>query len=344
MQSEICIKMYPTCKLVQGSKFSAVYDLDRRQLYRFDSAYYPLFSELEKGSWREGTEQGLEPDAAKQVVVVLEMAQTNEIVYRTSDPAGDMFEALSEEWHSPHEMQNCIVDVADMDHDWIALRASLDELRCPGLQIRCFSDLVDLQKMLEILEVFGGSCVANLQFVIRWNEELDAIDWGEVCSRYKNLLFVKLHGAQTERRISWQQFPAMMDRLVIHEPKKIASERDCGAIAVGSLSAPSAKLFAELHSFNGCLHRKISVRQDGSICNCPSLRASYGTDLAKLPQISAKKEFRAYWTLKKDDMAVCSRCEFRYVCTDCRGYLGSDLSLEKPARCKYDPDTGLWDG
>ncbi|MFM5906315.1 MAG: hypothetical protein ACKOPO_01795 [Novosphingobium sp.] len=101
-------------------------------------------------------------------------------------------------------------------------------------------------------------------------------------------------------------------------------------------------LFAELRSYNGCLNRKISVRADGTICNCPSLKASYGTDLALLPQISERPEFRACWTLKKDSLAVCSRCEFRYVCTDCRAYLASDLSHEKPARCGYDPDSGVW--
>lgn len=118
----------------------------------------------------------------------------------------------------------------------------------------------------------------------------------------------------------------------------------CGAIHLKSLLRPRPNLFAELHHFNGCLNRKVSLRADGSICNCPSMRASFGADVSKLADVVRSPEFQKPWRLNKDRFETCHGCEFRYVCTDCRAYLESDLSLGKPARCSYDPATGIWAG
>jgi radical SAM protein with 4Fe4S-binding SPASM domain len=56
----------------------------------------------------------------------------------------------------------------------------------------------------------------------------------------------------------------------------------------------------------------------------------------------ASMDFQRFWRISKDHMEICRQCEFRYVCTDCRAYLESDVSRGKPARCSYDPSTGRW--
>ena len=75
------------------------------------------------------------------------------------------------------------------------------------------------------------------------------------------------------------------------------------------------------------------------------MKESFGTlretTIAKAMQ---SKTFKNAWTVSKDKIAVCKVCEFRYICTDCRAYIADpDNALSKPAKCKYNPITAVWE-
>ena len=58
-------------------------------------------------------------------------------------------------------------------------------------------------------------------------------------------------------------------------------------------------------------------------------------------------DFKKYWNVNKDMIAVCKDCEFRHICTDCRAYterthFEEDIDLSKPLKCGYNPYTSEW--
>ncbi|MNX99984.1 hypothetical protein D3C86_1324620 [compost metagenome] len=58
----------------------------------------------------------------------------------------------------------------------------------------------------------------------------------------------------------------------------------------------------------------------------------------------ADPAFKEHWFTKKDDIAVCRDCEFRYVCTDCRAYVEDPAdAYAKPLKCGYDPYANVWE-
>jgi len=119
---------------------------------------------------------------------------------------------------------------------------------------------------------------------------------------------------------------------------------ECCGIVDPAYFISSTKFYLLSKNYNSCLYKKISVDVDGNIKNCPSMSTSYGNiSTTKLKEVLAKDEFKSIWNLNKDKIHVCSQCEYRYICTDCRAYVDdpSDI-LSKPLKCGYNPYTGEW--
>jgi SPASM domain peptide maturase of grasp-with-spasm system len=55
------------------------------------------------------------------------------------------------------------------------------------------------------------------------------------------------------------------------------------------------------------------------------------------------ENFKKYWNITKDQIAVCKDCEFRHICTDCRAYIEEPNDMySKPLKCGYDPYSNKW--
>ncbi len=81
---------------------------------------------------------------------------------------------------------------------------------------------------------------------------------------------------------------------------------------------------AESLNFNTCLNRKLSIDHNGDICNCPSMKDKYGNHHSKeLKQVLDDLNLTKLWSVNKDKIKICSSCEFRYICTDCRAFLSN---------------------
>lgn len=337
-------RLYATCKLVEGGAYSAIYDLDRHLLFRFDSAYFGLFSlaASERGLSLADFE-ALDPEARARAEDAIEFLKVRE-VGRYMDPVSSaLLVSMSEAWDSPHSIINAIIDVDSTEPDWPGVLSALDDLNCRGLQVRGFSSLLGVDEVRAALERLNGTRISRVDFVVKWQPAWDGIDWAGLFQDYRNLQAVRLHSAPRSQEINGEFAPSLIGRVVVFETRPITGADHCGAISRGTFGIPSTGLYTELKSFNGCLNRKVSIRADGEICNCPSMRATFGKDVGRLRDIVTSQEFQRPWRLGKDKLEVCRGCEFRYVCTDCRAYLESDISRGKPARCSYDPVTGSWE-
>jgi SPASM domain peptide maturase of grasp-with-spasm system len=341
--AETAFRLFPTCKFVRGGAYSAVYDLERRRLYRFESGFAGLFElAASRGGIPLAELDALSPPARRKALEAIGYMRENEIGHEVDAFSLRHVAELPEGWAIPQPIANAIVDVDDRAHDWPALIAALGGLQCDSLQIRGFSTLLDLTALDEIMTATARSSIAHVEAIMAWTEALEPTDWRALFERHRNLVKVHLHGAPEDKEINAGSSEAMTVRSVRWSKAPVRGASACGHIFDGSLQAPSVALYSELRSFNGCLNRKLSIRSDGEICNCPSMRAGFGKDLSRLSEIVASPVFQRPWRLRKDAIEGCKGCEFRYVCTDCRAYLETDASLAKPARCRYDPATGTW--
>jgi SPASM domain peptide maturase of grasp-with-spasm system len=96
---------------------------------------------------------------------------------------------------------------------------------------------------------------------------------------------------------------------------------------------------------NTCLNCKLSIDKNGDIKNCPSIKESFGNiSTTSINKVLENSNFKKYWNIKKDEIAVCKDCEFRHICTDCRAYLENPEDIySKPLKCGYNPYTNEWE-
>ena len=75
------------------------------------------------------------------------------------------------------------------------------------------------------------------------------------------------------------------------------------------------------------------------------MRQSYGNiQDTSLQKALDHPDFKKYWNITKDQVAVCQDCEFRYICTDCRAYLDDpEDTYSKPLKCGYNPYSATWE-
>lgn len=95
---------------------------------------------------------------------------------------------------------------------------------------------------------------------------------------------------------------------------------------------------------NSCLSHKLSIDQFGEIKNCPSKKESFG----KVPTVDLEltvqlESFKKEWHITKESILVCSDCEFRWMCSDCRVFIQDESNrLSKPSKCGYNPYINKW--
>ncbi len=64
-----------------------------------------------------------------------------------------------------------------------------------------------------------------------------------------------------------------------------------------------------------------------------------------IKEIIENTDFKDIWFVNKDKVEVCSDCEFRYVCSDCRVFVDDQTNIySRPAKCNYNPYIAKWKG
>lgn len=104
--------------------------------------------------------------------------------------------------------------------------------------------------------------------------------------------------------------------------------------------------FCYSKKFNPCWGNKVAVDSCGSIKPCLWSNEILGNVLDHdLKTLILDGAFDKYWLLTKDKIDVCSDCEYRYGCRDCRVLAikeGGSVTAKYPL-CSYTPSEGKWE-
>lgn len=97
--------------------------------------------------------------------------------------------------------------------------------------------------------------------------------------------------------------------------------------------------------YNSCWGGKVAVLADGSIRPCIYSTIVIG-NLKDDTIDKMMEEIKTYWQITKDKVDICSVCELRYTCFDCREipFRKSGNLYSCNPNCQYDPQLGTWAG
>lgn len=337
MAKELCL-LYASCIPVKGSAKSIICDLQRQNYVYIPNDLYNILIEHPSKSIDEikAFYDNKYDDVIENYFQIL---IKNDFAFLTDTP--ELFPKLKLDWFEPFDATNAVIDInSESKFDVRSVLKQLSALSCKFVQIRFYKDIS--KKELEDLFQFLNNIESNtigVDILMPFNVELETLDYKMFFEKYRRLNNLIVYASPRGRDISSIEH----SRYYIHTGVNITSEKHCGVIDKALFSV-NTKTFTESLNYNSCLNGKISIDKHGDIKNCPSMPQSFGNIKdTSLQQALADKVFKKYWNLSKDSVKVCSDCEFRYICTDCRAYTENpENDKSKPLKCGYDPYTGKW--
>lgn len=338
--------LFSDCVPVEGAAASAIYDLTRKHISTFPSAYFPFFALFRARRLGEIVD-ALSPEEHEGFLDFLDFLLEQEYVAVVADAAA--FPAISRAWDAPCAIHNAIVDVRGQHHDYRKIVAELSGLGCQHLQVRGYAGVFGLAELDELARLCRGSSIQTLEAILAHEPGRSDDDYVAVVGAHRLITGLTVHSAPQERRLAVDygargDAATLLTLEISMTVKPLESALDCGQIGKRQLLPPTTPTFNELQQFSGCLNRKLAIDERGEVRNCPAMRGSFGDHRAvSLAQVVADEAFRRVWAARNDEIEVCRDCPYRYACTGCRALL-SDPGVEdsKPLKCGYDPYTDTW--
>ncbi|WP_394676802.1 grasp-with-spasm system SPASM domain peptide maturase [uncultured Sphingobacterium sp.] len=345
MIQEKYLYVYASIFPVKGYTRTMLVDTFRRALYFVDNSYHRLFDEFRKHKLNEIYNMLEEDFDRGEFEKFIEYLISNELAILVDEI--ETFPPMNMYWDDPSVINNAIIDVGEKLHNFKQIFEDLNSLGCKHIQIRAYHTL-KLNDISSILEEYEQNDFRSIEIYSKYKEGFTTIEqFGILQKRYPYLSLI-IHGATKDELIIHTPCPDIpsweLGRLLFVR-QEIMSCSSCGIINQKTFYPPSLELFMENQIYNGCLNRKISIDIDGEIKNCPSMSNSFGNiENQSLSAVAERQDFQVLWNINKSQIKICSDCEYRAVCTDCRAYLQSpDDIFSKPLKCSYDPYKGAWD-
>lgn len=328
--------LFADCSLVKGFTRTMVCDISRHKLYFIDNSFYDLLLELKKNSIGEVIEMLDDTDSYEQLEIFINYLLDIEIGEIIDDIT--LFPPIDIFWDHPSPITNAIIDVRHIHHDYQNILTQLNDLYCEFLQIRSY-EVLSSETLLKIINEASGKNFRMIEFIIKFDAGMPFDLLLKTVSEYTFVQIVFFGCPENFKAMNSGPFS---DRIQ-YTSQDISSCDACGIINRDSFSISTIRSYMENTLYNGCLNRKISIDENGKIKNCPSMAIDYGdikdTTLSSVLEIN---EFRQLWSINKDQISICSDCEYRRICTDCRAYTVAQELYSKPAKCGYDPYSGRW--
>jgi SPASM domain peptide maturase of grasp-with-spasm system len=330
--------LYECCRIVGGNKRSLVCDIQRYSYHFLPNEVAKMLVET-KGMTLESIKLKYNNEYDDIIQQNFDLLEQEELIFYTNTP--EWFPEMSLEWEEPIRVTNSIIDINSQSIlDFEKIWTQLSELGCEHIQLRVY-DNITLEALETALSKIGTKRIISVEIIFPYDAELKEIDLINFVFRQPRIFSLILHSAPINKNIYVSE--SEMGNIYFMQ-EIVTGTIHCGKI-VSEIFAINVKNFTESLHHNSCLNRKISLDVEGNIKNCPSMSQSFGNIKdTTLQEALDHPDFKKYWNVTKDQIEVCKDCEFRYICTDCRGYIENPEDMySKPLKCGYNPYSCEWE-
>ena len=338
MNQQLYFHLFANCVPVKGIKRSIICDLQQNSFEFIPNELFFILTKLSKKTIREI--KTYFDNAFDEIIDEYFEFLIQKKMGRWITSLDKGFVNLKFRYDVPNAITNCIIDVdKTSNHPFPEIVSDLDELGCQALQFRFYDPISPLQ-LDEYLTYFDDSKIRGIETIMPFQKEFTEDRLCALIEKHPRLLYIVFNGALENK----ESFLNNEKVKINYTKKTITSSLCCGQISPLYFRV-NIKAFSQAKNFNSCLYKKVAIDKNGEIGNCPSLQKKFGNihDHSLIEAVT-DPEFEKNGLLKKDDIAVCKSCEFRYICSDCRAYseIPQDI-LSKPLKCGYNPTTCEWE-
>jgi len=334
----------PHVILTKGQSRSLLCDIDKNSFHLIPDALYKILSDNNNGfiinELIEKYEKEYDSQKGQKDILsdYFDYLVGSDLLIFTDFP--EYYMKINLEWDYPGKISNAIIDIEEDGGHVFKFLSELADFGCKFIQIRVYKKQPN-ELFLSIFKFIEGSIVEALELYIPFASPDDIetyIEWIKIYPRIRTIVIFN----SSDNSIVYKRMAGFGQ--VVTVKCEITNKFSCGNINYHYF-IPNINTISESLNHNSCLNRKISIDADGNIKNCPSMAQSFGNIRdTTLQEALDHPEFKKYWNVTKDQIAVCKDCEFRYICTDCRAYIENPEDMySKPLKCGYNPYTCEWE-
>jgi SPASM domain peptide maturase of grasp-with-spasm system len=279
----------------------------------------------------------LEQDKLSEIEEYVNFILDNELGLMIDRELSNCLTSFPENYHPTSKISNSILEL-DENSTWDinSILNQLDELGTQFLEVRFLDHLSLLNNLKTFQEYSAGTTIESIQIMVPYSEDLKHFLDSALAERFFRLSTIVVYNAPSGFELDTDCYN------LIFSSQESVSHENCGNVSIDSFVV-NTQAYSRNLNYNSCLAHKMSIDKDGFICNCPSISSKFShANITKLTEVLYQKEFQDKWTMTKDKVLICSVCEFRSICTDCRAFTLNDLDNGKPSKCSYNPFISLW--
>ena len=322
IKSKQVLKLYPNVIPVKGYNRSLLVDLQKAKSHLVPNDLV---------------------DCLDQDTTLVEEYETfileNELGLFIDEEIGACLTPLPTDYFPASAINNAILEL-DENSSWSipSVLNQLDELGAQFLEVR-FLDFYSVVKNLRILQVYSNeTTIESIQIMVPFHKGLKAFLDSTLKERFFRLSTILVYNAAAGFELDVNFYKLVFTR------QESVSHEHCGNISMDHFRQ-NTEAYVRNMNYNSCLAHKVSVDRNGLIRNCPSMNTAFGhVDDTSFAEVVLEHEFQKKWKWTKDKISICSFCEFRTICTDCRAFTIDNTENGKPSKCGYNPFISLWKG
>jgi SPASM domain peptide maturase of grasp-with-spasm system len=329
------ISLLPSTIITVGANRSCLIDVEKSFYCLIPNSLANLFYKS-KTFCKEDIISNLDAEGVEILDEYIDFLIKNNLIIESHSNKMNFVYYENEKINIPFAIQSAIIDGFN-ESDLIPKINFFNDV-AQYLQLRVY-DAINLTSLSNILDYMRSNGIINVELVVKYDGGFDVNDMIELFNNFKIISRIILY--------NFSENKLLFKKSIIGLQINIFDSKSCGIISE-KLFMPNIQTITLSQKHNSCLHKKISIDKDGNIKNCPSMPQSFGNIKdTTLEEALTHPDFKKYWNVNKDMIAVCKDCEFRHICTDCRAYternhFDGELDLSKPLKCGYNPYTNEW--
>ncbi len=331
-------RLFSNCRLIKGYSRSAIYDLQREELYQVPNSFFELLSSANSKKIQDIYHEY--PEESETLDEYFDFLLSKDLIFLMPELRHfSNFKEIDFNYQYPFSLFSTIIALDNskslISHT-INVLNNIEETKCKYVQLRLGLG-IDISMIKDIINLFINREIFRSISIIISQNDYDQLSKNE---NLKHSIINKLIVYQNQEDI---QNPHKSNQL---EPVEVIYINESDFPVFKSLNElrfqnfqPNIISYSEALNHNLYYNKKAYIAPNGDVLQSPFTSKTFGNiDTKSLLSIISNETFQEYWNIPKDKIEVCKDCEFRYVCNDGRIPLkqGKD-SYYFEKSCTYDP-------
>ncbi len=331
-------KLFSNCRIVKGASSSAIYDLQREELFQIPNSFLEILNC--SGSTKIEDIYSQYHNESETLDEYFEFLLHKDLILLMPELKDfEKFKEIDFTYQYPFALFSVIValDNTKLSIPYIKnLLNNLEATQCKYVQLR-FGLEINHQTILDIIKLFVDEGIFRSIHVFLSQNDYESMFNNEYLTHplIHTLTIYPINNQPSHINERLERIPDNVEYIEASDFPVFESLNESRF----KHFQPNIISYSEAQNHNIYYNKKAYINPNGDILQSPFTDKVFG-NIATESLIStiSNQTFQEYWNIPKDQIEVCQDCEFRYVCNDGRIPLKrNDKMYYFEESCTYNP-------